>query len=205
MLRICGAISPSGPACYDRGVTRSARRLLGMTAAPVVAVAMLAGCTLLIPFDEVAATVDGAAPFLQETSTDKDVTPDVSVVEAGADARDASANPAACKANTDGKYCGGDQIVWPADRKDDLITCKSAAIASVRLCASGTGCISMRPGYPDECDECAKRADGTYCGRDLPGWDVKNANERVQCALGRKVANLLCTSCKSNGAASACQ
>ena len=63
----------------------------------------------------------------------------------------------------------------------------------------------MLDGYPDECDECAKKADGTYCGRDLPGWDVKNAQQRIRCQGGRVVGLLLCGICKSNGGASACQ
>lgn len=170
---------------------------------------MLAGCTFLIDFDEVPRSDDGGL----EASTTPVGPPDVRVdgnasPDASADAvapRDAIANPDACHTAIDGKYCGNDQIVWPADRRDDLVTCKGKLVSAVKLCATGQGCFGMLDGYPDECDECAKKADGTYCGRDLPGWDAKNAQQRIRCQGGRIVGSLLCGVCKSNGVTSACQ
>ena len=107
----------------------------------------------------------------------------------------------------DGKYCGGDQIVWPSPgSKDDLVTCKTGAVTNVRTCTSGVGCIRMLSGYPDQCDECATKADGTYCGRDMAGWDPSNANTRVRCQNKAEVGLLLCANgCSSNGAASICK
>jgi hypothetical protein len=169
---------------------------------------MAAGCTFLIDFDEVPAPAEGGldAPSIgpPDVRVDVSVAPDAPV-DAGPDRRDAIANPDACKGAKDGKYCGGDQIVWPAELKDDLVTCKAGVVSSVRFCPNGVGCIANLPGYPDECDECSKTGDGRFCGRDIPGWDALNANQRVTCGSGREVGLLLCNSCKSMGDASFCQ
>lgn len=185
------------------------RRLLPLAAGIAVAGALGAGCTFLIGFDE--ATVAGDAGVDAQTPLGP---PDVridapsaldSAVDAGPDTSDALANPDACKGKLDGKYCGGDTIVWPGD-KDDLITCKTSLVSNVRLCTTGVGCIRMLNGYPDQCDECASKVDGTYCGRDMTGWDTKNAETRVRCQNKAEVGLLLCANgCASNGAASACK
>ena len=184
-------------------------RLLPLAAGIAVAGALGAGCTFLIGFDE--ATVAGDAGVDAQTPLGP---PDVridapsaldSAVDAGPDTSDALANPDACKGKLDGKYCGGDTIVWPGD-KDDLITCKTSLVSNVRLCTTGVGCIRMLNGYPDQCDECASKVDGTYCGRDMTGWDTKNAETRVRCQNKAEVGLLLCANgCASNGAASACK
>ena len=191
-----------------RSLVMRRRPILARTALVTGVLAMLAGCTFLIDFEEVprAADADGSdgSPPLGPPDVSVDVVaPDSG--DAAVDGRDALANPDACHTALDGKYCGNDQIVWPAERKDDLITCKGKVIASVRLCATGQGCFGMLDGYPDECDECVQKADGTYCGRDLPGWDAKNAQQRIRCQGGRIVGSLLCGVCKSNGGTSACQ
>jgi hypothetical protein len=177
-------------------------------------VTMLAGCTLLISFDDAAPTDEAGAdaPLKIDGPGERDVDvglPDADAsaeaADAGPDARDAIANPTACDGKVNGRYCGGNQITWPPELKDDLITCNDGGIASVRYCAQGVGCIAMANGLADECDECAGKADGQYCGRDMPGWSTSNMNQRVRCENGREVGLLLCITCKSNGAASACQ
>ena len=179
--------------------------------AGLVGASMLAGCTFLIPFDDVPAAIEGGSPAVFESSVGPDVTVadsnDHDVVDAGADVRDAIANPDACKGHGDGKYCGGNMIVWPPENKDDLITCKGQVVSNVRVCTSGVGCIRMLNGFPDQCDECATKADGIYCGRDMAGWDPKNADQRVRCQNRAEVGLLLCNApgCGSNGAASACK
>jgi hypothetical protein len=183
--------------------------LLPLAAFVAVAGALLAGCTFLIGFDEVPgaadAGFDGPTPI-----GPPDVRVDVSATgEGGSDAgpstTDALANPDACNGKLDGKYCGGDTIVWPGD-KDDLVTCKANVVSSVRLCNSGVGCIRMLNGYPDQCDECAAKADGTYCGRDMTGWEAKNADTRVRCQNKAEVGLLLCANgCSSIGATSVCK
>jgi hypothetical protein len=182
-----------------------------VTAAGAVLASMLAGCTFLISFDEVEPEAEGGvAPPFRPDAPDVRVDaplPDGSVPDAAKDApRDAVANPNACKGNLDGKYCGGNQIAWEGGNKDDLVTCKAQVVTGVRLCEHGVGCIRMLNGYADQCDECMKKADGTYCGRDMAGWEPSNANTRVRCQNGAEVGLLLCSNgCTSNGAASVCK
>ncbi len=184
------------------------RRLLASTAICAWALAMLAGCTLLIDFQEVA-SVDGgpdtATPIgPPDVRVDSDSGLDAPGDTARSDGRDATGNPDACKGHPDGKYCGGDQITWPS--KEDLVTCKGGQILGVRFCATGQGCLQMLNGSPDECDECANKIDGMYCGRDLPGWDTSNAQFLLRCQTGRVVTLRPCpTTCKSAGVNSACQ
>lgn len=186
------------------------RPLVARTAVCAAALAMLAGCTFLIDFQDAPRAdgdggVDSSPPIgPPDVRVDGNIVPD-GAADSGPDARDAIANPDACKGNPDGKYCGGDQIVWPLDHKDDLVTCKANQVSLVKLCTTGQGCLGMLNGYPDECDDCAKKGDGTYCGRDFPGWDAKNAQQRIRCQSGRVVGSLLCTVCKSNGTSSVCQ
>jgi hypothetical protein len=183
--------------------------LLPLAAFVAVMGALGAGCTFLISFDEVPgptdAGTDSPTPLgPPDVRVDVSAPPDAAA-DVGPDTSDALANPDACKGKLDGKYCGGDTIVWPGD-KDDLITCKANAVSNVRFCASGVGCIRMLNGYPDQCDECGSKADGTYCGRDMPGWDPKNAETRVRCQNKAEVGLLLCAAgCSSNGAASVCK
>jgi hypothetical protein len=183
------------------------RPLVARTAAGAGALAMLAGCTFLIDFDEVPRATDGGGVDGATPIGPPDVRVDSNVPDT-ADAAppgDALANPDACKGHIDGKYCGNDMITWPLEHKDDLVTCKASQVSVVKLCATGQGCLGMLNGFPDECDECAKKGDGTFCGRDFPGWDPKNAQQRIRCQSGRVVGSLLCTVCKSNGTNSACQ
>jgi hypothetical protein len=170
---------------------------------------LFAGCTLLIDFEEAPSATEAGLAFDGATAVRPDVqvepTADGAVVDAGADVRDAS-DPNACKGKVDGKYCPGNQIVW-AGNKDDLITCK-AQVVSVRFCATGSGCIPMANGFPDQCDDCAKKTvNGKYCGRDF-GWETKNAERLVTCQNGSVIdisAAACANGCLSNGAASACK
>jgi hypothetical protein len=173
--------------------------------APIVAATtcVIAGCTLLIDFEEVPSNDAGA---------DVVVTPPVDSgkidtgTDAGADAPvDSAGFVTACKTKDNGKYCPGNMITWPGN-KDELITCRDGGVAGTRLCNSGSGCIFMLAGFPDECDQCVtKNVNGTYCGRDMPGWDAKNANFRVRCQGGAQVGLVLCNgACTSNGANSTC-
>jgi hypothetical protein len=169
---------------------------------------MLAGCTFLISFDDVPVDdggLDDAARSNPDVRVDARPDPDTGIVDGGADAADAIADPDACKGHVDGKYCGGNQLVWPGPN-DDLITCKGGLVSSVKYCPTGQGCIRMLAGYPDQCDECASKPDGTYCGRDMPGWETKNANFRIRCEAPGQVGILPCggSGCISNGDASHC-
>ena len=183
------------------------RRSLRITSAFAVAVWMLAGCTLLIDFEDVPQTSDGGGGVDSSVVTPGQEAGKADAgVDAPADARDA--NPGfvtACEGKGNGKYCPGHMIDWPG-AKDELVTCRDGGVAATRVCSAGSGCIFMIDGYPDECDQCAtKTVTGTYCGRDMPGWDPKNANFRVRCQGGAQVGLLLCNgACTSNGANSTC-
>lgn len=188
-------------------------RIPAFLLATAAASLMIAGCTFLISFDDVPVPAD-ATPDGPTVGNAPDVRVDAPAVDAsdaardaGTDARDAIANPDACVSLPDGLYCGGDQISWPVADKDDLITCKSHVVSNVRLCADIGGCIRMLNGYPDQCDECAKKADGFYCGRDMGGWETKNLNSLVHCQNKAAVSVMPCgaLTCSSNGAASSCK
>jgi hypothetical protein len=175
------------------------------------ALAMVAGCTFLIDFQDVPPEGDGGTVDNQVPIGPPDVRVDANLgdaaIDTGPDARDAIADPDACKGHQDGKYCGGDQITWPGS-KDDLVTCKTGKVSVVKYCPTGQGCIQMLDGHPDECDVCAQKGDGTFCGRDMPGWatpDAENGHFLIRCQTGRVVTSKLCFTCKSAGINSACQ
>lgn len=171
----------------------------------VGAAAFLAGCTYLISFD---------APPVGDGGVDANADagdPSVSVEDAGeldanSDATlDAQADSNACDGLVDGQYCGNNQLIDYPGSKDDLVYCQASAIAKVRTCENGTGCVRMPNPKPDECDECADKEDGWYCGRDMAGWSTKNADMTVLCQ-GRGTSIVQpCTNCVSNGSSSKCQ
>ena len=63
----------------------------------------------------------------------------------------------------------------------DLVDCENDGGPSASPCA--TLCLKVPDPYPDLCDPCAMRRDGTYCGRDinlpLADWHVS-----IACAHG---------------------
>ena len=188
------------------------RGLSALVLATAGTATMIVGCTFLIGFDDVPAATDASSdgPTMinaPDVHVDAPAAPDSAIGDAGADARDAIANPDACANFPDGKYCGGNQIPWPIANKDDLVTCKNRMVSNVRFCADLGGCIRMLNGYPDQCDECAKKADGLYCGRDMGGWEAKNFNSLVHCQNKAAVTVTPCGAqvCTSNGAASSCK
>ncbi|GAC1540056.1 MAG: hypothetical protein NVS3B10_04740 [Polyangiales bacterium] len=174
---------------------------------------MIAGCTFLISFDDVPTAADaaGGGPMVDDAPDVRVDAPALDAADgakdAGTDVRDAIANPDACVGFPDGLYCGGDQISWPVASKDDLVTCKNHVVSNVRFCADIGGCIRMLNGFPDQCDECAKKVDGFYCGRDMGGWDTKNYNSLVHCQNKAAVSVMPCgtLTCTSSGAASSCK
>jgi hypothetical protein len=184
-----------------------ARRLLvGAAALSVAAQSILAGCTLLITFDEAAdAGVDASFP------PRPDATPDVVASDVAVDAPNDTKPPDAgvdvlgldaCAGQLDGQYCGNNRLVgYP--NKDDLVVCANGKIVSVRTCTKGVGCIHLPDPQADECDECQGRANGYYCGRQLTGWKAENANVQVRCMNGSEVSLKVCTTC-TNGSQTVC-
>ena len=186
----------------------SARAVTAMALAAGIAllegVSALAGCTA--PYAE---AVDGAAVNEGDASADApadSALPDGAILDDGSIVLLDAAASKACETKSDGTYCNGNGINLEGASKDDLVTCKGQLVSSVRLCSNGVGCVRTFSGYPDQCDECGTKADGTYCGRDMAGWDPKNAETRVRCQNHAEVGLLLCAGvCSSIGSASGCK
>jgi len=76
-------------------------------------------------------------------------------------------------------------------RGGDLVTCNgSSPPTCVKHCPFG--CLSMPQGNPDQCDDCAGKADGIYCLKDLRGTDPGNLGFAVQCTGGHAVDTIPC-------------
>jgi len=171
----------------------------------------LAGCSLIVTFDDVPSKLDAS------TLPDSRPQNDVGVVDTGgepdagplpeedASAADASADYTnACTGKPDGKYCNGNQVIVDAGNKDDLVTCLAGKTVSAKLCTNG--CQRMPTGYPDECNQCAGKATGLYCGDDFVGWHPMNKNTRIRCDNGAIVGNLICANvCSGTGPNASCQ
>jgi len=167
----------------------------------VAIVASAAGCTFLIDFEEV------------------EVAPDAGSVDAaprdagGADASDAAVDggPPAfpppcdpsfplsqvkCNASYQRPNCASNTTVFPAypagiPRGDDLVTCNGTANPTcVQHCPFG--CATMPASYPDACDDCNGRPDGTYCVKDMRGADGRNLGLAVDCKGGKTVDAHVC-------------
>ncbi len=178
------------------------------------------GCTLLIPFDAVESTKEGGLtpgggtgtdPPLQPGPPDARVDPprpDAGTVgpppDSGKPPPDPVANPAACKQKASGKYCSGNRIDWTGGKYNDLITCADGSVGAVRLCG-GAGCIRFQGQYPDECDGCVDKADGTYCGNELKGWSVINGNSVVKCKDQSQIDLTQCVACSKSADIAACK
>jgi hypothetical protein len=154
------------------------------------AAAALAACTFILPFDEIdpdgggldARVPDRADP--EDTFVPDSGGPDVKVVDA---ARDVDLDALASCAGKTGTFCGNNQLdAYPFP--DDLVVCDAGKVVKATPCTTGTKCIHLQNPHPDQCDECASKADGYYCGRDFSGWiktgTDNNANIRVHCRSG---------------------
>jgi hypothetical protein len=131
-------------------------------------------CTLLVQFNDApAAAGDGGAG------------------DAGA--------PCALLAN--GEYCGMDGLQGYAGSPDDLVSCVDGGIVQTVQCAGG--CLAMPSPFPDACNPCVGRADGSYCGRDLPGFPVDDGDFLLQCRGGAIAQSSACsTGCAASDAGS---
>jgi hypothetical protein len=50
----------------------------------------------------------------------------------------------------------------------------------------------MPDGYPDACDDCDGRPDGTYCVKDMRGADGRNLGLAVDCKGGKTIMAHVC-------------
>jgi hypothetical protein len=67
-------------------------------------------------------------------------------------------------------------------RQHDVVTCNGSAASCVQHCTAL--CVAMPSGFPDECDECSGKVDGTYCGTEMIGWSTKNNKLLIHCRSG---------------------
>lgn len=185
------------------------RAAAGAALGGALTAALLGGCTLLVSFDDVPLDDGGI-------SMPSSRPPDVAVVDAGdassaldarTDAPDGSVDyTKACTGQPDGKYCNGNQVVVDGGSGDDLVTCLNGKTASVKRCSTGSGCVRMPSGFPDECDQCQGKATGLYCGDDFAGWHPMNARARIRCDNNAIVGNIICaTACIGTGPTASCQ
>ena len=171
-------------------------------------VALAAGCTFLIDFEH----VDPGTEAGGNDATSNDVVAndagDVTPIEGGPPGFPPPCDPnfplADVKCNTafPRPNCASNTGVFPTypdghERGGDLVTCNgSTKPTCVQHCPFG--CAAMPVGYPDTCDDCNGRPDGTYCMKDLQGPDGRNLGLAIDCDGGKTQTAHVC------GAASMC-
>jgi hypothetical protein len=157
-------------------------------------------CTLLARFDDLPpreladggaeAGLDGVAPALDSASDTESAPPD-----AGPDV-----DP--CSGHVNGSYCGTDGLDDPA-LAGDLVRCDGGAVAEVIACDGG--CLALSNPFPDTCNGCNVKPNGTYCGRDFSTFPASDADWLIQCQSGNAAQKVACQhGCLSNGAAASC-
>jgi len=161
--------------------------------------AVASGCTFLIDFQSVDAPPDGGDDDASLPGrVDADAAPDP--VDGGPPAFPPPCDPAfptsqvKCNASYPRPECASSTTVfpsYPAARGSDLVTCNGGATPTcVQHCPFG--CAVMPTGYPDQCDDCEGRPDGTYCVKDMRGADGRNLGLAVDCKGGRTVDTHVC-------------
>lgn len=165
--------------------------VLGAVAAPIAALG--AGCTFLIQFDDVGPIDAAPADAGQEAEA---------AVDAGPPPFPPPCDPTFplgqvhCNASFPRPACAKSTGVFPSypaghDRTNDLVTCNGGATPTcVQHCPFG--CAVMPSGYPDACDDCNGRADGTYCVKDMRGADGRDLGLAVDCKGGKTVMTYVC-------------
>ena len=176
----------------------------------VLASSAVFGCTFLIGFDEEpdggsSAEVDGST-----TGRDAgDAGTGTTITDAKADAI-VLAEPACdpdfprdqvtgCnKFQNNGQACATNtSFGYPANRSraTDLVTCSNvngvASASCVRHCTGSGGCASLPSGFPDQCDTCQGRPNGTYCGSAL-GFTKDDAPLLVTCTTNKLAKAIAC-------------
>jgi hypothetical protein len=170
-------------------------------------VTLFAGCTFLIEFEEVAGTDAGSSG----DTPDANDANDGSRPDDGAAAFPPPCDPTfpladvKCNPSFPRPNCASNTGIFPTypegrSREGDLVTCNGGTTPTcVQKCPFG--CTAMPPGYPDACNDCEGRPDGTYCVRDLRGADGRNLGLAVDCEKGKTV---MVHVCGENRCASTC-
>ncbi len=169
------------------------------------AAALLVSCTFLVSFDDVDAGADCDGGLCRD-ATRPDVVRDAGTdpdVAAGDDAPSTDDHYAPCENNANGYYCAHDGLHDYAGSPNDLVYCLEGGIGKVTDCDAG--CLPLPSPFPDACNPCGSQPDGSYCGRDLPGFPMTDADFLLQCQSGNAVQTVACAhGCDSKGAMSAC-
>jgi hypothetical protein len=160
-------------------------------------VTLFAGCTFLIDFDE----VPDAGPKDAGTSDARDANGD-GALDDGAVPFPPPCDPSfplsevRCNPSFPRPNCASNTSIfpsYPADRPrdGDLVTCNGGTTPTcVQKCPFG--CATMPTGYPDACDDCDGRPDGTYCMKDLRGPDGRNLGLAIDCDGGKTTMAYVC-------------
>lgn len=173
----------------------------------VAIVATAASCTLLVTFDDVPPdAVDAAVSerdvFVPEPAPDASeggtiVGPDGSTI-----AFPPPCDPTfplddvACKPEFPRPNCAKNTGIftsYPASypREADLVVCNGGT-KPVCVMHCPFGCAQMPSGFPDACDDCNGRPDGTYCMKDLRGTDGRTHGLAIDCKDGKTVETYNC-------------
>ncbi len=166
------------------------------------AAGLLAGCTFLIKFDDVASDGGGAPPPRVDGDTPPDVPPgdDTGADEGGVIDTGVPFPPPCdttfeagavdCNASYPRPECASEGVFmsYPTPRGGDLVDCNGSAHPYC-IVHCPYGCHQMGMGYSDFCDGCKLRKDGTYCAKDMGAPDEGIA---VDCTGGKISAIYQC-------------
>jgi len=175
-----------------------------------------ASCSLVVQFHDQPASGDAStsddalAPSSDSGTTPEDASAadaaDASAADSAPPTKEAGAAPdhyAPCSGLVNGDYCANDGPTAYAGPSSDLLTCVDGGLEQALGCDGG--CLHLPAPFPDACDPCVGVADGHYCGRDLAGFPVDNADFLIQCQAGNTVQDVACLhGCGSHGTLSAC-
>jgi hypothetical protein len=154
-------------------------------------VSFAVGCTFLVDFEEAPqvrddGAADGGEPPLEDGDPAFPPPCDPAFPLAEVECRPTIPRPT----------CASDTTVFPSypvgrARDADLVTC-NGGVTPICVQHCPFGCAAMPPGYPDACDDCHGRPDGTYCTKDLRAVDGRNLGLAVDCRAGRAAMVYVC-------------
>jgi hypothetical protein len=178
-----------------------------------------AGCTFLISFDDVASSDAGATDTSTSSTRNDTGTVDPPVVGDAGDSGPPIDVPDTCDDQfplgqitgcedyvQNGQVCANTSTLkFPADydASRDVITCSKVPTPRaicIKHCRGPGGCAHNPAGIPDQCDQCAGKANGTHCGSEMAGWPSDTFKVLVTCTDNRMTKSAACAaSCSTNG------
>jgi len=174
----------------------------------------MAGCTLLVSFDEIAQDDSGVGPLPDKPDVGVGVGDTGSSSSSGGD-QDVFVPPLpdggidyskACATAADGKYCNGHGVSVDGGSSDDLVTCLNKKFVKVERC-SNRCFVQTFSGFHDQCDQCKTvPSDGYYCGDEFIGWESANKKIKFRCLGGNINSQMLCSNtCTGTSPNAICQ